>query len=174
MRRFSLLLVLAVLAVGCDSSGSDNDDDGPAGPFDAQAYVGDYTGAALVSVATPDTSYVAAAQAVTVSIAASGGSATINVTPEEGDPLTFAGSYDDDGAVLPLTDGGSTLVLRLDREGDVSGTGTVRLGTLRFRAEADGSISPTNLSVTLALVVSEGNEALPVGSRATVTLGARR
>ena len=163
-RLGALALLLALAA--CDST-----DD--AGSFDVADYVGTYNGAATVRFDGPDGPVEQSTPLVVRVVAPAGGNTvTITLTPEGGEPIVFAGTHDADGAVFPVS--GSTLVMRVDADGDISGTGTLPFFDVTLRATTSGRVTPERLLITADVEVTEGTPDTPAGTEGQVTFEALR
>lgn len=160
------VLALALTLAACDSA------DGGA-TFVAADYVGTYNGTATTRFDGPDGPVEqSTALVVRVAAPATGNAVTITMTPEGGEPIVFAGTHDANGAVFPVP--GSTLVMRVDADGDVSGTGTLPFFDVVLRATTSGRITPQRLLITADVEVTEGTPDTPAGTDGRVTFEALR
>lgn len=166
--RVFLLPVLFLAVVGCDS-GSDT-------PFDVSAYVGTYTGTILLTENGSDApDPIETPATVVVSASESARTVRIAISSDGTDALVLNGTYDEDGAVFPLTDNGSTVVLRVDGDGDISGSGTTPFFDVTVRLEADGRATSSRFDLTLDFTVTEGNGGTtPTGTSGTVRVEAQK
>ncbi len=163
-RLGALALVIALAA--CDSA--DND-----AAFRVADYVGTYNGAATVRFDGPDGPVEQSTPlTVRVTAPAGGNTVTITMTPEGGTPIVFNGTHDADGAVFPVPN--STLVMRVDGDGDVSGSGTLPFFDVTLRATTSGRITPERLLITADVEVTEGTPDTPAGTGGEVTFEALR
>ena len=162
----ALVLPFVLALAACDST----DDDAT---FVAADYVGTYNGASTVRFDGPDGPVEqSTALAVQVVAPAGGNTVTITMTPEGGDPIVFAGTHDANGAVFPVP--GSTLVMRVDADGDVSGSGTLPFFDVVLRATTSGRITPARLLITADVEVTEGTPDTPAGTGGEITFEALR
>lgn len=163
-RLGALALVLALSA--CDSA------DGGA-TFDVADYVGSYNGTATTRFDGPDGPVEqSTALAVVVTAPAGRNTVRITMTPAGGEPIIFNGTHDANGAVFPIP--GSTLVMRVDADGDVSGTGTLPFFDVVLQASTSGRITPQRLLITADVEVTEGTPETPAGTEGQVTFEALR
>lgn len=167
LSRLGALALLLPLAA-CDST---TDDDG--GSFDVTAYTGTYTGAATTTFTTPDTTLTTTtALGVAIAAPAGGNAVTITMTPTGGTPVVFSGTYDANGAVFPVPN--STLVMRVDSDGDISGDGTLPFFDVTLDAETSGRITRERFLLTADVRVTEGNDEVPDGATGRIEFEALR
>lgn len=168
-RLGALALALLLPLAACDS-GSDGSD---GGDFDVTDYVGTYTGAVTTNFTTADSTITAAAPiSIRVAAPASGNTVTLTITPTPGDPITLNGTYDANGAVFSIPN--STLVMRIDGDGDVSGTGTLPFFDVTLRATTTGRVTSARFDLTADVTVTEGSATVPANSSGTVRFEAVR
>ncbi len=163
--RFGVLVLLLALAA-CDSSdGGDT--------FDVADYVGTYNGTARTTFDGPDGPVEqSTALVVRVTAPASGNTVRITMTPAGGEPIVFNGTHDANGAVFPVP--GSTLVMRVDADGDVSGSGTLPFFDVTLQATTSGSVTPQRILITADVEVIEGTPDTPAGTNGEITFEALR
>ncbi len=166
LSRFGALLLLLVTVAACDSGDSGSD-------FDVTDYVGTYTGAVTTEFTVADSTVTAATPITVVVAAPSGGNAvTLRITPTGGDPITLSGTYDADGAVFSIPN--STLVMRIDGDGNVSGTGTLPFFDVTLRATMTGRVTTPRFLLTADVTVTEGTDTVPVGTMGSIRFEALR
>lgn len=166
LSRLGALLLLLVSVAACDSSSDGGD-------FDVTDYVGIYTGAVTTEFETADSTITAVAPvSITVAAPAGGNTVTLAITPTGGDPITLNGTYDATGAVFPVPN--STLVIRIDGDGDVSGTGTLPFFDVTLRATTAGRVTSARFLLTADFTVTEGTDTTPVGTTGSVRFEALR
>lgn len=166
LRPFGLALAAVLLLLtGCDSSDDDT--------FDVTEYVGTYDGTVTIAVDGEDPSE--APVAIVVSASESARTVTLSIGTGGDAPLVIPGTFDANGAVFPIASAGSTLILRVDADGDISGSGTMPFFDVVVDVDADGRITRPSLTMTLDFEVIEGNGGTtPTGDTGRVTFSGTR
>ena len=170
--RHALLLAAAFGLAACDGTDSRS--------FDITDYTGNaYTGQVSLDIERPDgtgqeTTYNGTARFTHVPGAEGTGAVTlvVDVDAPDADPLTFTGTYDEDGMRFTLPGTAATFTVR---DGDVSGSGEVLFFDTTLDVTADGTITPSRIDATFDAEIVEGGTAeTPNGTTATLALDMNR
>ncbi len=172
MRSAALPLVALLALSACDSGGSSS--------FDIDAYTGAYTGTATLSLRR-GTETTTTTAPVTVTIAKSGANVvTATIDPGMGsdgtdpDPIVFPGTYSDTGARFAAAAPGSSVVITVDGDGDLDGSGNIDLFGVGITLAPSGRITNRSLRIDVGLNVTSGNAETPTGSTGSAVVTATR
>ena len=174
MRHFSrLALSVGALAVAlglsaCDSGSSD--------PFDITDFTGNaYTGQVTIDLDRPDgtgsevtyngTAQFTSATAGTVTL-------TIDVDAPNAEPITFAGTYTDDGMRFTLPGTTTTFTVR---DGNVDGSGQIDFFSTTLDVDASGRLTRSTIDTDFDVEIVDGGTAdAPDGTTAVVEIDMSR
>lgn len=172
MLRTSLALVALLALSACDSNDSST--------FDIDAYTGSYTGTSTLTFRT-GTATTTTTAPVTVTVAKSGTNiVTATIDPGVGsdgtdpDPVVFPGTYSSTGARFAAAVPGSSVVITVDGDGDIDGSGNVDLFGVGIALAPSGRIADRSFRLDVGLNVTGGNADVPTGSTGSVVITASR
>lgn len=172
--RLALVFALALGLTACDSGGS-------GGTFDVSDYTGGpYAGSVTLVVDPPGPSsqtntYEGTARLTATSTGTNAGTVSLVVTVNapNADPLTFNGTYDEDGMRFMLP--GTAATFSVDEDGDVSGSGQVIFFSTTLDVTADGTATGSRIDMDFdAEIVSGGTETAPNGTEVQVSFDLTR
>ena len=171
---FGVSAALTLGLAACDSGRSGD-------PFDISDYTGaPYTGTVTLVVDPPGgasqtSTFEGTGQLTATSTGTNAGTVALVITVDapDADPLTFNGTYDENGMRFTLP--GTTATFTVDEDGDVSGSGRIVFFDTTLDVTADGTASSSAIDVDFdADVISGGTEEVPPGSEATVSFDLTR
>ena len=173
MTRLPLLAALVSLLAlsACDSTGS---------TFNVDDYTGVYRGTSTLTFQNGSTTTTTTSP-VTVTVARGAGNiVTTTIDPGVGsdgtdpEPVVFPGTYSDTGARFAAAASGSSVVITVDADGTIDGSGNIDLFGVGVALSPSGSISGNSFRLDVGLDVMQGNADVPTDSSGRVVISATR